>query len=82
MRFWGSDEDDEAARARALAEAEEEKRQYRERMARFETETGYRNLAREPFIPPMFKCLRCGVPVFDRNVHDEWHSSMGQEWLP
>jgi hypothetical protein len=73
---------DENELAQRQAAAEEEERRSAERFARFEAETGYRNLARDPWQPSWLLCVRCGVMAQNREIHDEWHRSMGQEWTP
>ena len=59
-----------------LAAAEEERRQYAEYLESWRVR-GWKPMAREPAIPPMWQCLRCSVLAFDPEVHERWHSTIG-----
>jgi hypothetical protein len=60
------------------AQAEEERREYEARMT-YWRERGWKPMAKEPPMLPMWQCLRCSGLAFDRELHDAWHASIGQE---
>lgn len=67
--------------AEELARAEEERREYEAHMASWKAR-GWKPMHHEPVLLPLWQCLRCSGLAFDRELHDAWHASMGQEWRP
>lgn len=63
--------------AEELAYAEGREREWEARKA-YWAARGWKPMHQEPFIPPMWQCLRCSCPAFDRDLHDAWHASLGQ----
>lgn len=58
------------------AEREEEARRW-EAYKVEQAALGWKPMAKEPAIPPMWQCLRCSTLAFDKDVHDAFHARVG-----